>query len=148
MSANESYPPKPAAPEDKDAAASETQRSGLEGLIERDPGSFQDGVPQFYRNRECPVRSSAMTVPKDVRDRISATLSPLGPDSPAALCARARQAGVPVVMFGLRGEDMAAWLNTAVELGRDKGWPEPEQPFDGVIEGFDTQVRDGRFFSY
>ncbi|HEY8268151.1 MAG TPA: hemolysin family protein [Xanthobacteraceae bacterium] len=35
MSANESYPPKPAAPEDKDAAASETQRSGLEGLIER-----------------------------------------------------------------------------------------------------------------
>jgi len=47
-----------------------------------------------------------------------------------------------LVMFGLQGEDMAAWLNTTVELGRDKGWPEPEQPFDGVIEGFRTQVRD------
>jgi CBS domain containing-hemolysin-like protein len=35
MSASESYPPKPAAPDDKDATASETQRSGLEGLIER-----------------------------------------------------------------------------------------------------------------
>ncbi len=35
MSASESYPPKPAGPEDKNAAASETQRSGLEGLIER-----------------------------------------------------------------------------------------------------------------
>ena len=35
MSANESYPPKPAAPEDKDAPESETQRSGIEGLIER-----------------------------------------------------------------------------------------------------------------
>lgn len=47
-----------------------------------------------------------------------------------------------LVMFGLQGEDMAGWLNTAVELGRDKGWPEPETPFDGVIEGFETQVRN------
>jgi len=47
-----------------------------------------------------------------------------------------------LVMFGLQGEDMPSWLNTAVELGRDKGWPEPGQPFDGVIEGFETQVRD------
>ena len=47
-----------------------------------------------------------------------------------------------LVMFGLAGEDMAAWLNTCVELGRDKGWPAPERPFDGVIEGFDTELRD------
>jgi hypothetical protein len=47
-----------------------------------------------------------------------------------------------LVMFGLSGQDMQAWLNTAVELGRDKGWPEPGEPFDGVIEGFETQVRD------
>lgn len=50
--------------------------------------------------------------------------------------------GAPeVVMFGLSGADMPSWLNTCVELGRDKGWPEPEQPFDGVIEGFETQLR-------
>jgi Domain of unknown function (DUF4262) len=47
-----------------------------------------------------------------------------------------------LVMFGLQGEDMPSWLNAAVELGRDKGWPEPDQPFDGVLDGFDTQVRD------
>jgi hypothetical protein len=46
-----------------------------------------------------------------------------------------------LVMFGLSGSDMPSWLNTAVELGRDKGWPGPEEPFDGVLEGFDTQVR-------
>lgn len=47
-----------------------------------------------------------------------------------------------LVIFGLQGADMASWLNTAVELGRDKGWPGVEEPFDGVIEGFDTQLRE------
>jgi hypothetical protein len=47
-----------------------------------------------------------------------------------------------LVMFGLAGGNMPTWLNTAVELGRDKGWPGVEEPFDGVIEGFDTQLRD------
>lgn len=47
-----------------------------------------------------------------------------------------------LVMFGLQGQDMSAWLNAAVELGRDQGWPDPETPFAGVIEGFETQVRD------
>jgi hypothetical protein len=47
-----------------------------------------------------------------------------------------------VVMFGLGGEDMQTWLNTLVERGRDKGWPAVGDTFDGVIEGFDTQLRD------
>jgi hypothetical protein len=47
-----------------------------------------------------------------------------------------------LVMFGLSGDDMASWLNTAVELGRDKGWPELQRPYDGVLEGFETQVRE------
>jgi hypothetical protein len=51
--------------------------------------------------------------------------------------------GTPeLVMFGLSGEDMPSWLNTCVELGRDKGWPGVDEPFDGVIEGFDTRLRD------
>jgi len=47
-----------------------------------------------------------------------------------------------VVMFGLEGEGMQTWLNTCVELGRDKGWPAPDEPFHGVIDGFETQLRD------
>jgi hypothetical protein len=47
-----------------------------------------------------------------------------------------------VVMFGLSGEDMQSWLNTYVEMGRDKGWPNVGESFDGVLEGFDTQLRD------
>ena len=47
-----------------------------------------------------------------------------------------------VVMFGLEGEGMQTWLNTCVELGRDKGWPPPDEPFHGVIDGFETQLRD------
>ncbi len=47
-----------------------------------------------------------------------------------------------LVMFGLSGEDMQSWLNTCVELGRDKGWPQPGEPFDGVLDGFGTQLRD------
>jgi len=51
--------------------------------------------------------------------------------------------GAPeLVMFGLGGEDMASWLNAAVELGRDKGWPPLNEPYDGVIDGFETQLRE------
>ncbi len=35
-----------------------------------------------------------------------------------------------LVMVGLSGEDMASWLNTAVELGRDNGSPAHQAPFD------------------
>ncbi|MCQ8277386.1 hypothetical protein NFI95_02840 [Acetobacteraceae bacterium KSS8] len=80
----------------------------LEGKIDRDPRSFQDGVPDFYRNRECPVRSSAMTVPRDVRERISAMLKPMSGSSPAAQCQQARKAGIPVILFGLRVENRTA----------------------------------------
>ncbi len=75
------------------------------GLVERDPGSFHDGVASFYRNGEAPVRSSAMTVPKDVRERIASTVAPLSDGSPASICQQARDDGVPVVMFGLRVEN-------------------------------------------
>jgi hypothetical protein len=47
-----------------------------------------------------------------------------------------------VVMFGLEGEGMQVWLNTCVELGRDKGWPAVDEPFHGVIDGFETKLRD------
>jgi hypothetical protein len=47
-----------------------------------------------------------------------------------------------LVMFGLTGPDMQTWLNTFVELGRDKGWPAPDEPFDGVLDGFETELRD------
>ncbi len=77
----------------------------LDGLIDRQNGPFQEAIPDFYRNRECPVRSSAMTVPKDVRDRISATLEPMSESSPAAICRQARRDGIPVVLFGLRVEN-------------------------------------------
>jgi hypothetical protein len=47
-----------------------------------------------------------------------------------------------LVMFGLTGADMQTWLNTCVEVGRDKGWPPADKPFDGVLDGFETQLRD------
>jgi hypothetical protein len=51
--------------------------------------------------------------------------------------------GVPeLVMFGLAGDDMPTWLNTCVQRCQDKGWPATEEPFDGVLEGFDTQLRE------
>ncbi len=84
----------------------------LEGLIDRDPGPFDSGVAAFYRNGECPVRSSAMTVPRDVRDRISAIVRPLSDGSPASICRQARDENVPVVLFGLRVEN-----RTIVGLG-------------------------------
>jgi hypothetical protein len=77
----------------------------LEGLIDRDPGSFQNGVAGFYSRGESPVRSSAMTVPKDVRDRILAMVRPVDMASPASICALAREDRVPVVLFGLRVEN-------------------------------------------
>jgi hypothetical protein len=46
------------------------------------------------------------------------------------------------VMFGLEGESMQHWLNASVEIGRDKGWRQPGEPFNGVLEGFETQLRD------
>jgi hypothetical protein len=47
-----------------------------------------------------------------------------------------------LVMFGLAGDDMQIWLNACVELGRDKGWPAANAPFDGVLDGFETQLKD------
>ncbi|WP_326562779.1 DUF4262 domain-containing protein [Micromonospora sp. NBC_01796] len=46
-----------------------------------------------------------------------------------------------IVMFGLDGEGMQHWLNACVALGRERGWPEPGEPFEGVLEGFATQLR-------
>ncbi|MFI6761528.1 DUF4262 domain-containing protein [Micromonospora sp. NPDC050417] len=46
-----------------------------------------------------------------------------------------------IVMFGLDGENMQHWLNACVALGREQGWPEPGEPFEGVLEGFPTQLR-------
>jgi hypothetical protein len=44
-------------------------------------------------------------------------------------------------MFGLDGQSMQHWLNTCVDLARENGWPEPGEPFHGVLEGFPTQLR-------
>ncbi|MEV0716167.1 DUF4262 domain-containing protein [Asanoa sp. NPDC050611] len=46
-----------------------------------------------------------------------------------------------LVMFGLAGEDMQVWLNTAVDRLREIGWPAAETPFTGVIEGHPTMLR-------
>lgn len=46
-----------------------------------------------------------------------------------------------IVMFGLDGENMQHWLNACVALGRGHGWPEPGEPFEGVLQGFPTQLR-------
>jgi hypothetical protein len=46
-----------------------------------------------------------------------------------------------IVMFGLQTEGMHVWLNACVNLHRDRAWPEDDQPFEGVIEGFPTQLR-------
>lgn len=46
-----------------------------------------------------------------------------------------------IVMFGLGGENMQHWLNACVAHGRDHGWPEAGEPFEGVLEGFATQLR-------
>ncbi|MFK3983216.1 DUF4262 domain-containing protein [Micromonospora sp. NPDC050397] len=46
-----------------------------------------------------------------------------------------------LVMFGLEGEHMQHWLNACVALGRDRGWPEPGEPFEGVLGDFPTQLR-------
>lgn len=51
-------------------------------------------------------------------------------------------AGVPdVAMFGLGGEDMAGWLGRCVEVGRARGWPEPDVDFGGVIDEAPTRLR-------
>jgi hypothetical protein len=46
-----------------------------------------------------------------------------------------------VVMFGLGGQDMQRWLNACVSRCRDTGWPAPGEAFEGVIDGFLTQLR-------
>ncbi|RKR88174.1 uncharacterized protein DUF4262 [Micromonospora pisi] len=46
-----------------------------------------------------------------------------------------------IVMFGLDGENMQHWLNACVDRGRAHGWPEPGEPFEGVLQGFETQLR-------
>ena len=46
-----------------------------------------------------------------------------------------------LVMFGLDGPGMQHWLNAAVGHGRASGWPEPDQPFRGVVDGFATLLR-------
>ncbi len=85
----------------------------LEGLVDREPGALQAAIPGFYRDGACLIRSSAMHVPRDVRDRILATVRPLDRASPAALCALARADRVPVIVFGIRVEN-----RTLVELER------------------------------
>ena len=46
-----------------------------------------------------------------------------------------------VVMFGLHGDHMQHWLNTCVDVGRDRGWPSDGEEFLGVMEGVPTQLR-------
>lgn len=46
-----------------------------------------------------------------------------------------------LVMFGLDGEYMQRLLNDCAERIREHGLPEPEVPFSGVLEGFETQLR-------
>ena len=47
-----------------------------------------------------------------------------------------------IVMFGLEGDGMQIWLNACVDLGRERGWPAVNEPFHGVLDGFETQFRD------
>ncbi len=47
-----------------------------------------------------------------------------------------------IVMFGLEGDGMQTWLNACVDLGRERGWPPANEPFHGVLDGFETQLRD------
>lgn len=44
-------------------------------------------------------------------------------------------------MFGLPGEGMQLWLNACVRLHADGAWPVDGEPFEGVIEGHNTQLR-------
>jgi hypothetical protein len=44
-------------------------------------------------------------------------------------------------MFGLGGQGMQRWLNACVHRCRDSGWPAPGEAFDGVLDGFLTQLR-------
>jgi hypothetical protein len=46
-----------------------------------------------------------------------------------------------VVMFGLGGQGMQHWLNACVDRCRDAGWPASGEAFDGVLDGFLTQLR-------
>ncbi|GID54851.1 hypothetical protein Aco03nite_032550 [Actinoplanes couchii] len=46
-----------------------------------------------------------------------------------------------LVMFGLDGGHMQDLLNTGVAHLREHGRPEPETPFAGVLDGFETQLR-------
>ena len=77
----------------------------LRGLVDRNPKGFQDSIPSFYSNGQCLIRSSSMTVHKDMRTRILHTVRPMDRASPASLCALARADDVPVVMFGIRVEN-------------------------------------------
>jgi hypothetical protein len=45
------------------------------------------------------------------------------------------------VMFGLDGQGMQHWLNDYVNHAREHGWPNEDEPFHGVIDGFATQLR-------
>ncbi|GIG03198.1 hypothetical protein Cci01nite_82910 [Catellatospora citrea] len=45
------------------------------------------------------------------------------------------------VMFGLDGKGMRHWLNDYVNHGREQGWPEENEPVQGVVEDFPTQLR-------
>jgi hypothetical protein len=50
--------------------------------------------------------------------------------------------GLPeIVMFGLGGQNMQHWLNTCVDIVRERGLPDAGAPFPGVIDGVDTQLR-------
>ncbi|MBE7211579.1 MAG: hypothetical protein INR65_11225, partial [Gluconacetobacter diazotrophicus] len=80
----------------------------IRGRVDRFEKGMQESIPAFYGNGQCLIRTSGMTVTKDVRDRILATVRPLSESSPAARCARARADGIPVVMFGIRVENRTA----------------------------------------
>ncbi|NHO34349.1 hypothetical protein [Acetobacter fallax] len=83
----------------------------LRGLVDRRHTYLEAEIPDFYRRGQVVFRSSSFFVSRMVRDSILACVKPMAPDSPAAVCARAHQAGIPVVMFGLRVEN-----RTVVEL--------------------------------
>ncbi|MBB4956817.1 DUF4262 domain-containing protein [Micromonospora polyrhachis] len=46
-----------------------------------------------------------------------------------------------IVMFGLPGEGMQLWLNACVDLHASGDWPAEGEPFEGVIDGHVTQLR-------
>ncbi|GLZ29407.1 hypothetical protein Lesp02_15970 [Lentzea sp. NBRC 105346] len=46
-----------------------------------------------------------------------------------------------IAMFGLDGKSMQHWVNLCVTVGHDNGWPADDEPFQGVIDGVDTQLR-------